>query len=205
MLNAKQPEADPYLNPQITLEGAPVWPAPWVKPETIENVLVINGKPEDVIDAFRRGASVFSATTVGAIMKIEKPVMQHIKSWDMRGVDFEVAKRALKRLGITQIIVRNIGDGILEMLPFVERLGVPVSYEPETLEAACPRNFVNCDKELMESAQCQKCIDALGSPFGFVDIDGWRNVWGRFLMNTYNDTGDAATMLGYVSSRGLES
>ena len=204
MLNAKQPEADPYLNPQITLEGAPVWPAPWVKPETIENVLVINGKPEDVIDAFRRGASVFSATTVGAIMKIEKPVMQHIKSWDMR-TDFEVAKRALKRLGITQVIVRNIGDGILEMLPFVERLGLPVSYEPETLEAACPRNFVDCDKDIMEAAQCQSCIDNLGTPFGFVDIDGWRNVWGRFLMNTFNDKEDAANLLGYVSSRGLES
>ena len=205
MLNDKQPEADPYLNPQITLEGAPVWPAPWVKPETIENVLVINGKPEDVIDAFRRGASVFSATTVGAIMKIEMPVMQHIKSWDMRGADVEVAKRALKRLGITQIIVRNIGDGILEMLPFVERLGPPVSYEPETLEAACPRNFVDCDKDIMEAGQCQSCVDSLGTPFGFVDIDGWRNIWGRFLMNTFNDKGDAANLLGYVSSRGLES
>ncbi len=203
MLNAKQPEADPYLNPQITLEGAPVWPAPWVKPETIENVLVINGKPEDVVDAFRKGASVFSATTVGAIMKIETPVMQHIKSWDMRGMDAEVAKRALKRLGITQVIVRNIGDGILEMLPFVERLGLPVSYEPETLEAACPRNFVDCDKDIMEAAQCQSCIDNLGTPFGFVDIDGWRNVWGRFLMNTFNDKEDAANLLGYVSSRGL--
>ena len=123
----------------------------------------------------------------------------------MRGTDVEVAKRALKRLGITQVIVRNIDDGILEMLPFVERLGLPVSYEPETLEAACPRNFVDCDKDIMEAGQCQSCVDSLGTPFGFVDIDGWRNIWGRFLMNTFNDKGDSANLLGYVSSRGLES
>jgi GT2 family glycosyltransferase len=199
-LNSEHPEADPYLNPQSTFDNTPVWPAPWVKVESIVNALIINGSDSDATAAFQNGQSAYMAETVGAIMRIQKPALRNIKSWDMR-VDVEAAKTALRLLGITSIIVKNLGDGLLEMLPFVERLGIPVVYDPDSVESACPRNFADCDKALMEAGGCQTCIDANGSPFGYVDIDGWRNLWGRFLMNTYNDKGDAASLLAYVCSR----
>ncbi len=189
---------DSYINRLISLNNVPTWPPYYINKDR-KAILLINGTDKDYADYFKRGFKVYNLVVTDRpdFLMFNDPSFSFVGSFNIRDDrSAYVLSEYCSILGITEAVLFGLNGMLLEALPFISRLGLTVDYTPEsTAEACCPRYFVDCDKTLLESGQCQTCIDAYGSFYGHVDIDGWRSVWGRFLTQTYNDYSEPAKML----------
>lgn len=218
-LNKHHPEKDPYWNDNLffghSQGGLMVtglncdlmsWPPePWAHRETWqqETVLLVGDDGTGWTEESRKGSAPYFALMQGYSMQISRPVLANIQPFDIREsrVPFDV----LAKLGITKIVVRSMLGGLVETLPFLLNLGIPVEYRPITPEAACPRTdfqtpgpdgqMTKCDGG-WKRGKCQSCVLMSGSPFGAVSIVGWRDTWRRFFANantTFTHVADIAT------------
>lgn len=194
------PERDPYVNEVGLFLNVPATPPYWFKTDR-EKVVLIGGSEQDAKDLLVSGFTPIIVNSLMSMMSIQRPQLQFTKTWSLREIkDIEYFNRALRLMNVSKILVRTIGLADIVILPFLEDACVPVEYVPTSLESSCPRHFTSCDESLLKSGNCQTCVNTNGTPFGMVDVDGWRNMWARFMMKTYNDSGVAHDKLIEVMS-----
>lgn len=150
-----------------------------------ERVLVIGDDDGVITTESSDGNPVFSAQIMGSYVRVIRPPLENTPAFDLRLP--AMVKPFLTGLGIDRIVVRSMRNASIESLMGLTKLGIPLEYAPVGAEAACPRGDFLIDGKPCDSGwksqngTCQECIDAQGSSFGFVDINGWRTIWRRFL------------------------
>lgn len=192
------PDPDPYWNPNLLITylqngrmvagmdmNAYVYPPmspPWGQ-SSPERILCIG--PDSPLEAERTdGDAIFNLSIVGNVSQIQHPPMLNSGPWDIRRPD--IAKQALEKLGISKVIVTQLGEAPVQALSFARSLGVPVEYRPLNAESVCPRgdlkpNGSMCATGYRKKGTCQTCIDLHSSPHGNVVIASWYAEWLRFL------------------------
>lgn len=196
VLHSMYPEKDPYWNPNLlftwvqngqmvagTDMNAYEYPPPempWGRPE-MERVLVV-GDDRVMEDERADLASVYHLTVVGYQCQILSPMMANAGPWDTR-VPL-IAATALKKLGISRVVLSTLGEAPLQTLSFLTHLDVPVEYRPTNAESVCPRfnlmpNTLPCDQGYRNGI-CQACMATNSSPHGNVIIPGYLAEWVRF-------------------------
>lgn len=200
-LGEQYPEPDPYWNPNLAfylIQGGqfivgtnmdlmkwPPEPFPWAERAKEPERILCLGPKDAVIEEVRDGALVFEIAVFGHIAKVERPIMENLKPFDMRNP--ADACRRFNMLGINKIVVSSIGDMHPDHLMWLVRFGLPIEYRPIHAEAVCPRQTLErdgafCDRGWTRGA-CQNCIDQHGSPHGFVGIVPWYSAWMRFFQD----------------------
>lgn len=187
---------DPYANKQL-LGNHPAWPPYWITDNvnTITNskqykrpkVLLINGTDLDFQDAFNNGYIVYNLKTTDEpyILEFTDPKFNFVKSFDIRrDSDSYTLNSYINLLGIENSVFFGLHGMMIETLGFLDKLSVPITYIPHvTSESLYPT--LTDDKDYMGAKQAM--IDACGTDYGYVNLDAWRESWGRFLTKTYND------------------
>ena len=203
MLAAKYPTKDPYWNPNLsfihTMGGLFVtglnyellkWPGPswsWRNGADIsERVLLLGDDGTLWVEESREGNLCYLAMLNGYNMQIVRPTLENVPMFDVR--DAETAKKFLTELGITKILVRSILGGIVEILPFLTFIGIPIEYRPNSAESVCPRldckqDGQDCGSGWRQLDSCSQCLASYGSPFGQVLPEEWRKYWSVFINN----------------------
>lgn len=201
MVSERYPFDDLYWNKNLkvfhTNGGAMVqglsaellsWPPeawPWRGAEwEVDRVLLIGRDPGTVQREAREGNIVYALSADGLEAKIVHPPLDNVKVWSFNNPDR--AREILELLGVRRIVLSNIEDTSIELLPFLSGIGLDVEYQPISAQAVCPRgNFETpegkCESGWKDPATCQACVLKHGSPFGMTSIIGWRDAWQRFL------------------------
>lgn len=190
------PEKDPYWNPNLmiayiqdghVITGTdlqsfrfPVDPLPWSITD-IDRVLLI-GDPSAVTDELHDQASLYRLEVWGNTASITAPPMRNCGPWDIRRPD--IAKQAFARLGLSRVVMTQLGESPIQLLSFLRRLDIPIEYRPIDAEAVCPRtNFTPNGQSCgagYKNGKCQSCMDEYSSPHGNVLIPAWLSEWVRF-------------------------
>lgn len=161
----------------------PKKPWSWRDENWDTRTVLILGDGVDGLDEIRNGDSVYRARSYGYNIKIESPSPENVPPFDIR--DLPRARAIINGFGITKIIVGTIAGGVIESLRFLLKIGVPIEYRPVLGEAVCPRlnfqpNGESCNGGY-KRGMCGTCLDEHSSPFGEVNIAGWRDTWRTFL------------------------
>lgn len=161
----------------------PKTPWAWRSDTWRHDRLLLIGDTVDGLPDIRNGDSVYYAKCAGYNIKIERPGIENVPPFDLR--DMPRARAIINGLGINKIVVGTITGGVVEVLRFINKIGVPVEYRVTTGEAVCPRttfkpNGTSCEGGY-KRGECAACLDQHSSPFGETNVDAWRSEWKLFL------------------------
>lgn len=191
------PQPDPYWNPNLLVSSIqngrmiggmdaatfnfPAKPLPWMGSD-IRRVLVI-GPIQTAGDEVHDGYSAYTLDCANNNASITSPPMANCGPWDIRRPD--IAASFFKRLGVSKIVLSQLGESPIQLLQFLRKLNIPLEYRPVDAEAICPRgnlqpNGSSCNGGYSRG-ECQACMDMNSSPHGNVFMAGWLSNWLRFL------------------------
>jgi hypothetical protein len=144
-------------------------------------ILLINGD-KDLRDGFEAvGHAVLTGGLLGHLLSLDPGMLPNVPSFDLRRELPELIV-ALLTCGINHIAFAGLGEGSSDILGSLARLhmsGFQVAYVPSYSEFVCPRPDCACVNP--DIVACQTCVDAMGSPYGYVDVAAWRQNWAAFL------------------------
>lgn len=157
-----------------------------------QRVLIINDSQDLAIAseymtfAAKRGQIIFRALIDGFNLVLLAPVLDNVKSFDMR--DPKQVGDALAMLQINVVVMPSMlgasaAPAIVECVNTLRRIGIPFEYAGPPEHMVCPRLTLqvdgkDCDKGYLKGApHCQGCVNQNGSPFGIVDVQAWLHLW----------------------------
>ncbi len=202
LLRQRCPDKDPYWNRNLVagylhgglyVTGSNLdvlyWlPRPWPWSDKLESRRILYiGHQGHIAQERKDGDAIFQMEVRGHEARISNPPMNNVRTFDIR--DPTTPESVLRPLDLNEVIITSLLDADPLLLSFLTRLNVPVTYRPVDSESLCPRLDLKlpggtpCDGGWRKPGQCQACVDAHGSPHGYVGHMGWTAEWLRFMQS----------------------
>ena len=196
---------DKYFNPNFkegdllyrSLAHPPLRPFYVDEPE--HRLLFINPMKKSVLLHALTGSIPFIAQVDGTVFQFVSPKFPNVPDYDLRNIEeYKEWQDCLNKLGIKHLSLQELYPGDIQLLRAFENSGLTYYYanskfyNGENYEHLCPQRSMKtelreCEYVPTDPAECQKCVDQSGSPFGFVNVEGWREEWSRFTGLKYNE------------------